>query len=300
MQQPSLVTNIVFLLVLELAFVSAVTPAASRNARGSLVVAIVSSKGDYMVIAAESRNTNGSDRTPANDEACKIISLGAKTLFFETGESEYRAHQGELWDARAVAREIYLKSKDHDPHALSLAWIKKAQRWFAQLPNSEMRSVTSASDGEIGKISAGGFAAFGADGIPKVDDQSLFYSFADRTFSNRPEFAPPAPGQIAGSGLGLGLIDEFFRMQTLRATLARGSDSVGTDSVADSRIAANAIHFAENYSTEPEKSQLGGPIDVAMLRKNQAVEWADRKDKCYQDDLKASRTTSNRKNQTQD
>src|ERR1700729_633526 len=183
MRQFSLVTNVVFLAALVFSVVSVAVLADSRNSRGSLVVAIVSTKGDYVVIAAESRNTNGSDRTPANDDACKIISVGGETIFFETGESEYRSHHRDLWDARAIARAVYLKSKDHDPHELSLAWIKKARRWFAQLPDTEMRSVTSASDGEIGKISAGGFAAFGADGILVVDDQSLFYSFADRTFS---------------------------------------------------------------------------------------------------------------------
>ena len=288
MRQFSLVTNVVFLAALVFSVVSVAVLADSRNSRGSLVVAIVSTKGDYVVM----------EDTPANDDACKIISVGGETIFFETGESEYRSHHGDLWDARAIARAVYLKSKDHDPHALSLAWVKEARRWFAQLPDTEMRSVTSASDGEIGKISAGGFAAFGADGILVVDDQSLFYSFADRTFSVRPEFAPPGPGQGGGSGLGLGLLDEFFKMQSARAMLARGWDSVSLDPTVDSRVAANAIRFVEDYLEGPEKSQLGGPIDVALLRKNQTIEWVSRKDECYQYVLKASPTKSSGSGQT--
>jgi hypothetical protein len=134
MQQPLPVTNVVFLAALLLAVVSVVTLGASRNARGSLVVVIVSSKSDYVLVAAESRNTNALDHTPANDDACKIISAGGKTLFFETGESEYRSHQGDLWDTRAIARAVYLKSKNHDARTLSLAWVNEAQRQFARCP----------------------------------------------------------------------------------------------------------------------------------------------------------------------
>src|SRR5579863_4845248 len=223
------------ILVAALAVVSLVASTVSPNIYGSLVVAIVSSKGDYVVIASESRNTSGWNHTPANDDACKIISVGGKTLFFETGESEYRSQRGDLWDARAIARTVYLKSRDHDAHVLSLAWVSEARRWFARLPDAEMRSVTSAFAGETGKIAMGGFAAFSGDGVAVVDGQSLFYSFTDRTFSERAEFVPPGPGQVAGSGLALGLVDEFFRIRSPRAALTRGSDSVGIDSVIDSR-----------------------------------------------------------------
>jgi hypothetical protein len=158
--------------------------------------------------------------------------------------------------------------------------------------------VISAWDGEIGKIGTGGFAEFGADGVPEVDSQKLLYSFTNRSFDNQLEFAPAGPGQGGGSGVALGLVDEFFKMQTPRAMLARGSDPVGIDSARDSRIAANAIHFAETYGTEQEKSQLGGPIDVAVLRKNETVEWVSRKDECYRYDLKASPAKSGGSGQT--
>ena len=276
-----------------LAIVSLVILTASRNIRGSLVVAIVSSKGNYVVVASESRNTNRAGLTPANDDACKIISVDGKTLFFETGESEYRSKRGDLWDARAVARAVYLKARERGAHALSLAWVNEARQWFAQLPDAEMRSVTTTSGGEIGKIATGGFAAFSADGVAVVDAQSLFYSFADRTFSERPEFAPPGPGQMRASGLALGLIDEFFRIGSPRAALARGSDSVGITPAVDSRVVVNGIQFAEEYSTELERSQLGGPIDVAVLRTDRTVEWVSRKDECYQDDLKAKGAEGN-------
>src|SRR5271155_2459174 len=52
--------------------------------RGSSVVAIYSQKGDYVVVAAESR-TADMNHKPLDDRACKIISLGNDTVFFETG-----------------------------------------------------------------------------------------------------------------------------------------------------------------------------------------------------------------------
>jgi hypothetical protein len=201
------------ILIGALAAVSVIASAASRNARGSLVVAIVSPKGDYVVVAAESRNTNGWSHTPANDDACKIISLGGKTLFFEAGQSMYSSHQGDLWDSRAVARAVYLKSKNHDARALSLAWVNEAQRWFAKLPDTEMGSVANAYSGESAKIGTGGFVAFNAHGIPVVDAQNLYYSFVAKTFSEGPEFASPGPGQGGASGVALDLVDEFFNIK---------------------------------------------------------------------------------------
>jgi hypothetical protein len=291
MQQSSLVTSIL-LSVVVLAVVTIAISLASKNVRGSLVVAIVSPKADYVVVAAESRNTNAADLKPVDDDACKIISLDGETLFFETGESYYRSQKGDRWDARTIARTVYSKSKNHDAHALSLAWAKAVQEWFARLPAMEIRSVTGVYEGEFGKIGTGSFVAFGTNGIPVVDGQSLDYSFRDRTFRVRPEFTSPRPGQFAGSGLGLDLVTEFLMMKSQRAISARGLDAIGRDPMIDSRIAAGAIRFAEDHFDGPEKSQLGGPIDVALLRKNQAVEWVSRKDECYQYDLKSSATKS--------
>jgi hypothetical protein len=257
-----------------------------QNIYGSLVVAIVSSKGEYVVIAAESRNTSGHTHAPANDDACKIIGLDAKTLFFETGESEYRSQHGDLWDSRAVARTVYLKSRHHDPDALSLAWMSAARSWFARLPYTEMPSVTVPSAEDIRKIGTGGFVAFSAEGVPVVEGRSLYYSFEARTFSEKPEFTSPKPGQAAVSGLASGLVDEFLTLMSPRAKVARGSDFVGIDAATDARIAKNAIEFAEYLSAEPEKSQLGGPIDVAILRKRGTIEWASRKNECYREDLR--------------
>jgi len=251
-----------------------------------------------VVTAAESRNTNGLDYSAVDNDACKIISLNGKTLFFETGESEYRSQHGDSWDARSVARAVYSKSRGGDAHGLSLAWINSARDWFAQLPVAEMRSVTSVFDGDIGKIGTGGFVAFDTNGTPVVDSQSLYYSFANKTFSVRPEFASPSPGQFAGSGLGLDLVTEYLMMQSPRAMFARGSDSIGRDPAVDSRVAAGAIRFAEDHFEGPEKSQLGGPIDVALLRKNQTIEWVSRKNGCYQYDLKASPMKSSGSGQT--
>ena len=59
MQQSLRMAKPIFLAAIVLVAVSAVAPAAFQNIRGSLVVAIVSPKADYVVVAAESRNTNG-------------------------------------------------------------------------------------------------------------------------------------------------------------------------------------------------------------------------------------------------
>lgn len=275
------------LLVVALVVSLASVTAASQNARGSLVIAVVSPKGEYVVLAADSRNTNGYDHKPANDDACKLIGLSKKILFFETGESEYRSNRGDLWDARAVARRVYLQSRSHNVHSLSLAWTAAARKWFSALPKNEMHYVTApdGTRGNTAKIVTGGFVALDADGLAIIDAQNLYYSFADGRFTVSPEFSSPGPGQVAASGLGLDLVREFTDILSTRASMARRLDFFGVNAKEDSRVAADAIRFVEEYAAPATRNQIGGPIDIAILRKGGTTEWVARKSECYRDDL---------------
>jgi hypothetical protein len=90
------------------------------------------------------------------------------------------------------------------------------------------------------------------------------------------------------SGIATNLVREFTEGKTARAVAAFGP--VGTvrliavDPMLDVEFSKKAIQFAIDNSTGIEKAGLGGPIDVAILRKGQGIEWVGRKNLCYQMD----------------
>jgi|HubBroStandDraft_6_1064221.scaffolds.fasta_scaffold05471_6 hypothetical protein len=108
--------------ILVIAVVAAITPVEVR--RGSLVVVTVSQKGDFVIVGAESRNVH--DNKPFNDKACKIISLGGDTVFFETGVAYIKITRGTVsvktgltWNSQSVARSVYERSKNRAADKLS-------------------------------------------------------------------------------------------------------------------------------------------------------------------------------------
>ena len=263
--------------------------------RGSLVIAIVSLKGDYVVVAADSRNLTtmpGSGGAQPDDRACKVISLGGDTLFFETGHTYIRVYRGQDWNGLAVASITYRESKRNDAEALSTAWGKKASEWFNGQPKQDLRDFS----GPNGMLLTGWFVNFTNDGSPSVKSQEVYYSSATNSVVIKPG-PSPAPGQAARSGIAQDLVGEFFAQRTKRAIDAFGpidasangtNPRYGLDPTNDSDVAARAIQFAIDNSIGKDKAALGGPIDVAVIRKGGAIQWVSRKEGCYEQDLKAN------------
>jgi hypothetical protein len=253
--------------------------------RGSLVVAMYSQKGDYVVAAAESRNEDMNHKV-LDDRACKIISLGTDTVFFETGTPAIGVFRGTNWDAQSVARSVYRGSKVHDPKDLSIAWGNGALKWFYGQPAQDLKAVAD----EDGGIITGGFINFTQTDVVPIQMQTVFYSASANTLSRRPEGDPPQLGQIVMSGVAKDLIREFFKGNTIRAAIAFGPIGtirrIGEDPTIDSSTAKKAIQFAIDNSTGPDHDAIGGPIDVAIVRNNKLVEWVTRKQECYEQDQK--------------
>ena len=88
-------------------------------------------------------------------------------------------------------------------------------------------------------------------------------------------------------------IEEFFAEKTRRAMRAFSSvetlHRVGVNSRVDAKLARKAIQFAIANATGKDKNTIGGPIDVAILRKNGTIEWVSRKRACYTLDEAAAR-----------
>ena len=262
-------------------FASALDPPAWVAAsRGSLVVGIVSQKGNYIVVAADSREVDESDR-PIDDKSCKVIALGGDTLFFETGTPLIIVRRGKSWNAQDVARAVYRESTRRDARDLSIAWGDRALSWFDAQSEADLRSVSEAKGGII----TGGFIDFKEGGNPSIQTQEITFSARNHTLTRGLASEPPALGQVMFSGVGKTLIEEFFAEKTGRALRAFSSVEtehlVGVKSWVDARLARRAIQFAITNETGKDRNTIGGPIDVAILRRNGAIEWVSRKKACY-------------------
>jgi hypothetical protein len=266
--------------ILAAGFAAFGSPAWVAALRGSLVVAIVSQKGNYIVVAADSREVDESDR-PIDDKSCKVIALGGDTLFFETGTPLIIVRRGKSWNAQDVARAVYRESTTRDARDLSIAWGDRALSWFDAQSEADLKSVSEAKGGII----TGGFINFKEGGNPSIQTQEITFSAREHTLTRGLASEPPALGQVMFSGVGKNLIEEFFAAKTGRAFRAFSSVEtehlVGVKSWVDARLARRAIQFAIANETGEDKNTIGGPVDVAILRKNGSIEWVSRKKDCY-------------------
>jgi len=258
----------------------------AEDRRGSLVIAIVAQKGDYVVVGAESRNLDKS-LDPLDDLGCKVIQLGSDTLFFETGNSVIRVNHGADWDARSVARAVFRKSTHPNARALSIAWGNRAIVWFYPQAQTDLKSIADRPDGGI---VTGGFIDFEPGNSPSVETQTIYYSEKDHALSRRPSDHPPELGQLEVSGAARELVGEFFAGNTQRAVRAFGPIGslriIAVDPYTDADLTRKAIRFAEDNSTGIDHASLGGPIDIAILRRDRTIEWVSRKANCYDEDEK--------------
>lgn len=263
-------------------------PAWDATFRGSLVVAIVSQKGSYVVVAADSREVDEADK-PIDDKSCKVIALGGDTLFFETGTPLIIVRRSKSWNAQDVARAVYRESKKRDARDLSIAWGDRALSWFDAQSEADLKSVSEARGGII----TGGFVNFKEGRNPSIQTQEITFSARNHTLTRGLASEPPALGQVMFSGVGKNLIEEFFAEKTRRAMRAFSSvetlHRVGVNSRVDAKLARKAIQFAIANATGKDKNTIGGPIDVAILRKNGTIEWVSRKRACYTLDEAAAR-----------
>lgn len=244
---------------------------------------IVSQRGNYIVVAADSREVDESDR-PIDDKSCKVIALGGDTLFFETGTPLIIVRRGKSWNAEDVARAVYRESGRRDARDLSIAWGDRALSWFDAQSETDLKSVSEAKGGII----TGGFINFRESGHPSIQTQEITFSARNHTLTRGLASEPPALGQVMFSGVGKNLIEEFFAAKTGRAMRAFSTVEtehlVGVKSWVDAKLARKAIQFAIANETGENRNTIGGPIDVAILRRNGAIEWVSRKKACYASD----------------
>jgi hypothetical protein len=260
-------------------------PMHAQARRGSLVVWIVSKQADYVVIGADSRALNFESKS-INDSACKILSLGGDTLFYETGTARTGVYGGKSWTAASTARNVYKSSLKRDALSLATEWRKRTLRWFDSLPEEELRSHTQRSNGVLVND---GFINFDSDGSLSVHSVEIVYNALRHRLDVQP--TSQGPGETGISGVAMDLVTEFLQGKTDRAIRAFGPVGTlrfgrGVDQKADVGLVQKAIKFAMDNATGEDKLSLGGDIDVAIIHRRRTIEWVARKPLCSQQDLK--------------
>lgn len=271
------------LCIIALGLLSAPPP---KTRSGSLVVGIFSRNADYVVIGAESRRNYSGETTSADDDACKVISLGGNTLFFDAGTSGATLVNGDApWDSQSVARDVFRHSLTHDAPEMSAAWAKNAREWFSDL---SQKSLEGLAEGPEGYISLGGFVSFTEKGAPSVQIELISYSASQQKLIAEADTPPPAGATIV-YGVATRVVRDFFEGKAGRAARASGHARplgiLGVNAEIDAVAVSMAIQFAIDHAG-PDKGELGGPIDVAILRKDRTIEWVSRKKECYDLDEK--------------
>jgi hypothetical protein len=263
-----------------------VLPSPAQVRSGSLVVIIVSEHADYVVIGAESRRRDPS-RNVVDDRGCKVISLGGDTLFYETGAAEIGVRRGKPWSSEGTARTVYVSSQKRDALNLSSAWGTRALRWFYPQPVQDLRAIAY---GPNGSLANGGFINFDENGSLSVHSVEISYDAAKRTLTAQP--SSQAPGQIGIAGVARDLVIEFFDGETDRAIKAFGPVGmvrlIAVDAMDDVSLVRKAIRFAMDNGSAQERLALGGDIDIAIIRRDQTIQWITRKSWCSQQDQRAT------------
>jgi hypothetical protein len=261
---------------------------------GTLILGLISRKGDYVVIGAESRNRH-MDGKPSDDEGCKVIALGNKSLFFEAGVANLKVSKdADSWNALTAARAAYRESKIRDAEHMSIGWAEIGREWFSKQSPQALQQVAI---GEDGRIITGGFLSFTPNGSLTIRTEAIFYSEPQNKVEARPD--PPIAGAYGQTdanfkpimyGVARHLIIEYFDGKTPRAVAAFGPIGslrrFAVDPMEDSESVRKAIQFAIDYATPSDKAEIGGPIDVAILRKDRTIQWVNRKSECYNQDQK--------------
>jgi hypothetical protein len=250
------------------------------------IVSVVSHTGEYVVLAADSRDFHPKVLGKSNNCGCKVIVLG-DTLFFNTGNTRIKVSRGEPWSSQRAAQDIYTATKDHDAQALSIAWSNRAVKWFEGLSTSDIQSVTDSDGGVV----TGGFINFDQHRNPVVFTQDLDFNLTTGQLSALPEKSPTLGG-VAIYGIQQELAQEFINAETPRAIKAYGTLKVhnyGQDLSYDIVFVQKAVQFVIDNASGKYKELVHGPIDVVVLQRFGGIRWVTRKPICYSEDLQASK-----------
>jgi len=253
---------------------------------GTSIVYVISNDGQYVVFAADSRNVDPSNNI-TNNEACKVITLGNDTTFYESGTAVVGDRQGHLlWSSQRAARQVYTANKNHDARTLAIAWGKVAFAWFDRQSDSDQKLWTKS---ESRVLANGAFINYDQNRNPVVFSEPLSYDAQTKKLSLPEPITSSRAGLVGRGGDYQELVAEFMNAETPRAQRAYGTLKVryaGNELGYDIQFVQKAIQFV--IDNAPDKRFVHSPIDVVVLRRFGGADWVVRKHNCYIEDTQPS------------
>jgi hypothetical protein len=231
---------------------------------------------DYAVVAIDSRQLSGAD---INDRYCKIRILSKSAFFFARGATSAVENNVSIFDARDVARSVFLQFGNGTTLAeIAKVWAARVKHIYQARPDEFGRSAIG------GIMTDGFFVGIGANGDVVIEGQRIDYRALDapkfinaaEPKPNRLEDPPNLPIYAAGY---FELMNEFRnggKTERARRIIAQfGASQGGPDAVA-ARYSAY-VTAVRDWAND---RAIGGETATIILEKGSGVRWFHRPDFC--------------------
>jgi hypothetical protein len=238
-------------------------------------IAVLQSAGDYLVIAADSKNLSAKGVSLL---ACKVDALDDQLIFASTGYGSYAGVRGK-WDAIALARQHY--------HQL------------ANLPRADMISaLAEAYGGDLAARFEPDIKAHSKEGWPQILVTAVFAGFDEKrqrvvievnlhqvrrdggevAYSTKRLPASDADyAEILGE---TSIAEEFAAGRTLRSQSWRNQLDFQVQGLGvKERMIAGAEKIIQ-LTAKYEPSVVGGAVDTVLVSRKAGVKWVHRKPEC--------------------
>lgn len=257
------------LLVSAIALTTPMTLSGQLNT-GSIIV--VESAGDYLVIAADSKNLSAKG---VSLQRCKIIALDSRLVYANTGyTSKASLHGG--WDATDIAKRhfrVLTKAPRHE-------FIRKlAEAYGADVAaRLEPDIMGHPEEGWPQKLATAIFAGFDEDHRRALIEVSIHRTPVGVGYSTKSLPTDDAPfTNVMGETT---IAQEFAEGRTLRSQYWKNSLASQVAGLAiRERLVAGAEKLVE-LTAKYQPGLVGGPIDTVVISRSTGVEWVQRKSEC--------------------
>jgi hypothetical protein len=261
--------NLKLLLVSAIALTTPMTLRAQLST-GSIVV--VESAGDYLVIAADSKELSAKG---VSLQHCKIIVLGSGLVYANTGYTSKASVHGS-WDAADIAKQHFHLLSKTPRHEL----IQKLAEAYGRdvAARFEPDIMGHPEEGWPQKLATALFAGFDENRRRFLMEVSIHRTPLGVGYSTKTLPTDDAPfTEVMGE---TSIAQEFAEGRTLRSKYWNNSL---TSQVAGLAIRERIVTGAEKIVELTAKYQpglVGGPIDTVVISRNTGIEWVHRKPNC--------------------
>lgn len=236
-----------------------------------------------VTIAADSRTTDSAGHH--DDQECKISAFGDRFLFTMAG-IVFDSAKG--WNAHTVAREIWAmqstlsNSSDSLASAVAGEWITRMESLYADpILIQEFLKFSSGEPVLANALFAatddvGGLKVIAAD----IDFDKNLFETSGLIKVTHDSFSMPV--NAWGSGGHSDIVEEFRLENTDRAKnyMKQFRSDISSLPLSEQRASLAAKYVEMSILLDPQKEQLGFPVDVAQLRRDNGVHWMAIKPNC--------------------